>query len=64
MLVFSRKLGEEIVIANGIRVTVLETRGDRVKLGFVAPAEVSIRRTEIQRVFEGSRPSLGSADDT
>ena len=47
MLLLSRKRGEELVIGNGIRVTVLEVHGDRVKLGFVAPSGVSIRRNEI-----------------
>jgi carbon storage regulator len=64
MLIFSRKLGEELVIGNGISVTVLETRGDRVKLGFVAPAEVPIHRTENRRVVGGFRPSLALTDDT
>ena len=36
-----------LVIGNGIRVKVLEMQGDRVKLGFVAPAEVPIHRKEI-----------------
>ncbi|MGO9109676.1 MAG: carbon storage regulator [Thermoguttaceae bacterium] len=62
MLFLSRKRGEEVVIGNGISVTVLETRGDRVKLGFVAPAEISIHRKESQPVVEGPRPVLGHAD--
>ena len=49
MLIFSRKRGGEIVIGNGIRIRVLEMRGDRVKLGFVAPAEVPIHRKETQQ---------------
>ena len=47
MLLFSRKRGEEIMIGNGISVTVLEVRGMQVKLGFVAPSEVPIHRKEI-----------------
>ena len=50
MLVFSRKRGEEILIGDGIKVTVLEIRGNQVKLGFVAPAEAPICRKEIQQV--------------
>lgn len=64
MLILSRKRGEELVIGNGISVTVLETRGNQVKLGFVAPAEVSIHRKEIQRVLEGFLPVLGPAECT
>jgi len=61
MLIFSRKLGEELVIGRGIRVTVLEMRGDRVKLGFVAPAQVPIHRKEVQRAIEASPLGLGHA---
>ena len=52
MLVLSRKRGEGIVIGNDICVTVLEVRGDRVKLGFTAPAEVPIHRTEVHQSIE------------
>jgi carbon storage regulator CsrA len=47
MLVLNRKHGEEIVIGDSIRVTVIEIRGNRVKLGFVSPREVRIVRAEI-----------------
>jgi carbon storage regulator len=47
MLVLSRKSGERIAIGSDIFVTVLEVKGDRVKLGFVGPAEVSIHREEV-----------------
>jgi carbon storage regulator len=48
MLVLSRKLGEEVVIGDDIRVTVVAIRGNQVRLGFTAPAEVSIRREELR----------------
>ena len=47
MLVLSRKRGEAIVIGRDIEVTVLEVRGDRVKLGFKGPQEVPIHRAEL-----------------
>jgi carbon storage regulator len=47
MLVLSRKSGETIVIGDDIRITVLEIRGNSVKLGLSAPAEVAIRREEL-----------------
>ena len=49
MLVLSRKRGEAILIGSNIEVTVLEVHGDRVKLGLCGPAEVPIRREEVQR---------------
>jgi carbon storage regulator len=47
MLVLSRKIGEAIIIEGGIKVTVVEIRGDRVRLGFEGPREVAIHREEI-----------------
>jgi carbon storage regulator len=49
MLVLSRKLGEEIIIAGNIRVKVVGIQGNRVKLGVVAPEEVAVHREEVQR---------------
>ena len=44
MLVLSRRLGEEIVINGNIRVTVVGVKGDRVRLGIVAPDNVPVDR--------------------
>ena len=47
MLVLSRARGEQIVIGGSITITLLEVRGDKVKLGFEGPAEVPIHRQEV-----------------
>ena len=47
MLALSRKKGEALVINNNIEVTVLEIKGDQVKLGISAPKEVPIYRKEV-----------------
>lgn len=47
MLVLSRKLGESIVIGDDIVLTVVEVRGDQVRLGIDAPRSVSVHRKEI-----------------
>lgn len=47
MLVLSRKQGESIVIDGRITIKVLEVKGNRIRLGMEAPADVPIRRTEI-----------------
>jgi carbon storage regulator len=49
MLVLSRKLGEEIVIGDNIRLIVLAIRGRRVRLGFTAPGGATILREELSR---------------
>jgi carbon storage regulator len=47
MLVLSRKFGESIVIGDSITVTVMEVKGERVRLGISAPAEVPVHREEV-----------------
>lgn len=47
MLVLTRKRGQKLIINDNIEVTVLETKGDSVKIGINAPREVSIFREEI-----------------
>lgn len=58
MLVLSRKTGERVIIAGNIRVVVLSMQGDRVKLGFEAPAHVPIHREEVlERIVQGAAVS-------
>jgi carbon storage regulator len=47
MLVLSRRVGESVVIADDIVVTVLEVRGDVVRVGVDAPRSVQVRRQEL-----------------
>lgn len=47
MLVLSRKKNESIVINENIVITVVEVRGDKVRLGIQAPREVPIHRSEV-----------------
>jgi carbon storage regulator len=47
MLVLSRKSGEQVVLGNGITLTVVEVRGDRVRLAFDAPDQIRILRAEL-----------------
>ncbi|APZ93174.1 carbon storage regulator CsrA [Fuerstiella marisgermanici] len=47
MLVLSRKKSESIVINDDIVVTVVEVRGDKVRLGIQAPREVPVHRKEV-----------------
>ena len=47
MLALSRKKNEAIVVNNNIEITVLEIKGDQVKLGISAPKEVPVYRKEV-----------------
>ena len=62
MLVLSRKLNEQIIIGDNIRITVVAVRGNQVRLGFEAPRDVNIQRQEL--VFDASprsRPATRSS---
>lgn len=61
MLVLSRKVNEEIVIGNNIRVTVVRVAGNRIRLGITAPDDVTIRRAEI--AFDADQVPFGSDRD-
>ncbi|MBR4777981.1 MAG: carbon storage regulator CsrA [Lachnospiraceae bacterium] len=52
MLALSRKVNESIMLGNDIEVTVLEIKGDQVKIGIKAPKNVSIFRKEIYLQIE------------
>ena len=54
MLVLSRKMNEAIVIGENIVVTVIDIRGDKIRLGIEAPRHVSVHRRE---VYERIKPS-------
>lgn len=60
MLVLSRKKNESIVIGDSIVITVVEIRGDRVRLGIEAPAEVPVHRREVYEALR--RAAADSAE--
>ncbi len=55
MLVLSRKKNESIVINDNIVVTVVDIRGDKVRLGFDAPKEIPIHRREVYDAIKRSK---------
>lgn len=57
MLVLSRKKNESIVIDDRITVTVVEIRGDKVRLGIEAPKDVSVHRSEIHEMIRRASES-------
>lgn len=59
MLVLSRHKNEQIVIADDIVITIVEIRGDKVRVGVEAPQEVSVHRRE---VYEAIQRMKGNSD--
>jgi len=47
MLVLTRKLNESIMIGDSVEITVVEVKGEQVKLGITAPKDVKVHRKEI-----------------
>jgi carbon storage regulator len=47
MLVLTRRIGEEILIASDIRLTIVATHGRQVRLGITAPISVPVARSEL-----------------
>ena len=59
MLALSRKKNEALVIDNKIEVTILEIKGDQVKIGISAPKEVPIYRKEVYlQIQEANKQAL------
>jgi carbon storage regulator len=52
MLVLSRKKNESIIINDHITVTVVEIRGDKVRLGIEAPKDVTVHRREVYEAIQ------------
>lgn len=57
MLVLSRKKNESIIINDNIVVTIVDIKGDKVRLGFQAPKEITIHRKEVFEAIKRSEKS-------
>ena len=64
MLVLARKKGQSIMIGRDIRIMIVDTGGETVRLGIEAPPSVEIFRTEIYRALqEENSEAVTSAED-
>ena len=62
MLALSRRKNESLVINNHIEVTVLEIRGDQVKIGISAPKEIPVYRKEVYlQIQEANKAAVEAA---
>ncbi len=62
MLALSRKKGEALVINNNVEITVLEIKGEQVKLGINAPKEVPVYRKEVYVQIQDANKEAVSVD--
>ena len=63
MLVLSRKKNESIVVGGEVVVTVVEIRGDKVRLGIEAPKEVTVHRKEVHEAIQRENGKGGAGTD-
>ena len=62
MLTLSRKKNESLIVNNNIEVTVLDIKGDQVKIGISAPKEVPIYRKEIYLQIQDANQTATSVE--
>lgn len=63
MLVLSRRVGESVTIGEDVVITVLEVRGDVVRVGIDAPRSVAVHRTELLIQLEDSNQRAASPSE-
>ncbi len=64
MLALSRKKNEALVINNNIEITVLEVKGEQVKLGISAPKEIPVYRKEVYVQIQEANKAAMSTDNS
>lgn len=62
MLTLSRKKNESLIVNNNIEVTILDIKGDQVKVGIAAPKEVPIYRKEIYMQIQDANQNATSVE--
>ena len=62
MLALTRKKGESIILNNDIEISVLELRGDQVKIGINAPKEVPVYRKEVYLQIQRENEAASSSE--
>ena len=63
MLALTRKKGESIMVNNDIEISILELRGDQVKIGITAPKEVPVYRKEVYLQIQKENEASSSIDN-
>jgi carbon storage regulator len=62
MLVLSRRKDESIVIGDNITVTIVEVRGDKVRLGINAPSDMPVHRSEVAEAIKRCEAEKGAKE--
>lgn len=62
MLVLTRRANQSIIIGDDVVVTVLEVRGDQVRIGITAPRDVTVHREEVYRALHEANVDAASTE--
>jgi carbon storage regulator len=63
MLVLTRRAGESVMIGNDVIITVLEARGEVIRLGIQAPRDIQVHREEVYRELQSANRAAASPTD-
>ena len=63
MLVLSRQKDESIIIGDDIKITIVDVRGDKVRLGINAPRSISVHREEIYEAIQREKAQQKAAEN-
>ncbi len=68
VLILTRRVGENVIVGDDIVISVIEVRGDAVRIGIQAPRSVSVHREEVylelQRANEAAAATSGVSDES
>lgn len=62
MLALSRKVNESIIIGNNIEITILEVKGEQIKIGISAPRDITVYRKELYLQIQEANKEAVAAD--
>jgi carbon storage regulator len=63
MLVLSRQKDESIIIGDDIEITIVDVRGDKVRLGITAPKDITVHRREVYEAIQREKNQKGDAQE-
>jgi carbon storage regulator len=63
VLILTRRVGENVIVGDDITISVIEVRGDAVRIGIQAPQAVSVHREEVYRELQKANQQAAATDD-
>lgn len=63
MLILTRRVGESVIVGDDIVISVIEVRGDAVRIGIQAPRSVSVHREEVYLELQRANEQAASSSD-